>query len=409
MAKKTNLYQMGSSGKIKTLTFWTEGAKFYTRWGALNGKMQESVKVCVGMNEGKANETSPAEQAIAEMKAKIVIKKKDGYDTKMPSVLITKQTTIDLDNIPEAFCPNKPISATPKSIIDGADTYGQRKFNGHCLFLVKGNTTEKIYSRRMEDKSATLRNIPEIQLLMNKLPKGTFLMTEFTYYDNATKRESTRHLAAISRVDTEEKALARYEEFIQNGKFDCIPFDILFFDNKSIGQTDYMGRYTILDNLGLNPPPTYNDWRELLAGAKANNWEGFVLRVPGEKSHISYTMDGEAHRAGSYKHKFIKTDDFYVTNWIKGKSGKHAKFYAKFAVAQYSSDGHILDRGYVGPGKLTHDELAQLTKDLDSGVIKKNFVVEAEYQDIQDSGKLQFGIIQRLRPDKVAKECVAEE
>ena len=410
MSKKITLYQRGESGKIKTLIFWTEGAKFFTRWGQLDGKMQETVKECVGMNEGKANETSPAEQAIAEMKAKIVIKKKEGYDTKMPPKNVAKnQTKIDLDNIPEAFCPNKPISATPKSIIDGADTYGQRKFDGHCLFLVKGNTTEKIYSRRMEDMSASLKNIPEIKNLMARIPKGTFLMTEFTYYNNLTKRESPRHLAAISRSSTEEKALERYQEFLLNGKFNCVPFDILFFEHKCIGNVDYLERHAILTNLELKPPPTYNDWRKRLEDAKNNNWEGFVLRVPGEKSHISFTLDGEAHRAGSYKHKFIKTDDFYVTSWLKGKSGKHAAFYAKFAVAQNNSEGTPIDRGYVGPGRLTHDELAQLTKDLDAGVIKKNFVVEAEYQAIQDSGKLQFGIIQRLRPDKVAEECVAEE
>jgi ATP-dependent DNA ligase len=408
MSAKTTLYQKSKTGKIKVLEFWTVGAKFYTRWGQLNGKMQETFKVCVGMNVGKANETTPAEQAKAEMAAKIVIKKKEGYDTKMPSKDTTiVQTTINLDNIPESFCPNKPISKTPKTVLDSPNTYGQRKFDGHCLFLVKGETTEKVYSRRMEDRSALLI-LPPIKERMDQLPKGTFLLNEFTYYSNTTKKESPRHVAQVVRKDNAAEALSRYEELSKEGTFSCIPFDALFIKGKFIGDRDYLERAKLLKDISIEVPTIYKDWKNHIKFAEKENWEGFVLRVPGEKSYISYTMDGEAHRAGSYKFKFLKTDDFFVTEWLKGKSGKHANFYAKFAVSQFDEKGNSIDRGYVGPGKLTHEELEQLTKDIDSGKIKKNFVVEAEYQDIQDSGKLQFGIIQRLRPDKVAKECVAE-
>jgi ATP-dependent DNA ligase len=408
--KKITLYQKSKTNKIKVLEFWTIGAKFYTRWGQLDGKRQETVKTCIGMNIGKANETSPAQQAKTEMDAKIVIKKKEGYNTKLPLKTDTiVQTNIDLDNIPEAFCPNKPISKTPKTIIDSPNTYGQRKFDGHCLFLVKGETTEKVYSRRMEDRTSALLALPPIKEKMELLPKNTFVLNEFTFYSNITKKESPRHVAQVVRKDDPAEALSRYEELSKEGTFACIPFDALFIKGQFIGNKDYLERAELLKNIALPTPHIYHDWKIRLVEAEKNNWEGFVLRVPGEKSHISYTMDGEAHRAGSYKYKFIKTDDFIITACFKGKSGKHANFYAKFAVAQYDSKGNLIDRGFVGPGKLTHDELVQLTADLNSGKIQKNFVVEAEYQDIQDSGKLQFGIIQRLRPDKTAKECIAED
>jgi ATP-dependent DNA ligase len=410
LSKKITLYQKSSTGKIKFLTFWTDGPKFYTSWGQLDGKTQTTIKECVGMNAGKANETTPAEQAIAEMDAKIVIKKKEGYDTKMPSKTATTiQAKIDLDNIPEAFCPNKPISDTPQSIIDGKETYGQRKYDGHCLFLVKGQKASIVYSRRMEDKSEIALALPPIVELMSKLPKGTFVLSEFVYYSNATKQESPRHVAQVIRQTDAAKALDRFNELSKDGKFYCVPFDALFIDDGFIGNRDYTERAALLRKINVDVPEIYPDWKTYIDHAKKENWEGFVLRVPGEKSHISYTMDGEAHRAGSYKFKFVKTEDYFVTEWIKGKSGKHAKFYAKFGVAQYSNTGKIIDRGYVGPGVLTHDELKDLTVKLDDGTTKKNFVVEVTYQGIQDSGKLQFGIIQRLRPDKAAKECVSEE
>jgi len=406
---KTILYQRGTTGKIKVLEFWTDGAKFYTRWGQLNGKQQTTVKICKAMNVGKANELSPAEQAVAEMEAKIVIKRKEGYDDTMPSVHDDDaQATIDLDAIPESFCPNKPISKAPDKIVVGKDTYGQRKHDGHCYFFVKGKTSERIYSRRMEDRTSVLIGIPIFRVTMDRVPKGAFVICEIVYEEAKSGKEKPRFVAQVVAKKDPEEAATRYNELSKTGIYRAIPFDVLFHDFNFCGNEDYTIRHAHLVRMGLTPPEIYKDWRKLRAKAERDGWEGFILRVPGEKSHIGYTMDGEAHRAGSWKYKFLKTDDYFVTEWIKGKSGKHAAFYAKFGVAQYDTDGNIIDRGYVGPGKLTHDELAQLTTDIDAGKVKKNFVVEAEYQEIQDSGKLQFGIIQRIRTDKTAEECVAE-
>ena len=72
---KVTLYQKGRTGKTKVIEMWTVGSKFYRRWGQLDGKQQETMKECKPMNLGKANELSAAEQAVAEMEAKIVIKK----------------------------------------------------------------------------------------------------------------------------------------------------------------------------------------------------------------------------------------------------------------------------------------------------------------------------------------------
>ena len=388
---------------------WTVGSKFYRRWGQLDGKQQETMKECKPMNLGKANELSAAEQAVAEMEAKIVIKKKEGYQDTLPTAASTiVQTDIDLDNIPGEFCPNKPISKCPDKVVLSPDTYGQRKFDGHCNFFVKGHTVEKIYSRRMEDRTEALKNIPIFKEMLAKIPKGSFVMCEIIYTEFASGKQKPRFVATVVSRKDEESALEAYNELSKTGTYEAIPFDILFNKFKFVGGSDYILRHDLLKSIGVNPPPIYRDWKRYEEAAKAQDWEGFVLRQPGKSSHISYSMDGEAHRAGSYKYKFLRTDDFFVTDWIKGISGKHAKFYAKFRVAQYDESGKIIDRGYVGPGTLTHEELEQLTVDLDSGKVQKNFVVEAEYQAIQDSGKLQFGIIQRIRTDKVHTECVAE-
>ena len=121
-------------------------------------------------------------------------------------------------------------------------------------------------------------------------------------------------------------------------------------------------------------------------------------------------MDGKAHRKGSWKYKFTKTDEFIVDEVLYGKSGKHADFYAKFHVVQYDEDGNIINRGYVGPGTLTHEELKELTLRINNDTLKVPFVVEIEFQSFHDdTGKLEFGQILRLREDKIPEEVIYED
>lgn len=348
------------------------------------------------------------------MASKIEKKAKEGYTSTKPSDKDTiVQAKVDLDKLPINLCPNKPISKAPDSILNGTTTYGQRKHNGHCLILVKGKKTENVYTRRMENITAYVKQLMPIKEMMSKLPKGSMVLAEMTYYDNKLKKEVPRHVASVIRKEDATEASARYAELELSGYFKLYPFDALFWDGSFIGDKDYQDRYLLLsakkDQQYFDIPVLMPHWKQTIAHAQKNNWEGYILRVPGDKSHISYTMDGKAHRAGSWKYKFIQEDDFFVDEVLMGKSGKHANFYAKFHVSQYDEKGNIIDRGYVGCGTLTHDELAQLTKDIDSKKRKLPFVVEIEYQSIHDdTGKLEFGQIQRIRDDKQPQECIAE-
>jgi ATP-dependent DNA ligase len=407
--KKITLYQKSRKGKTKILKLWTSGETLYTEWGTIGGKTQTTSKVCEGMNIGKSNETSPTAQAEKELEAKVILKKKEGYDENVPTEEETiVKADIDLDNIPTNFCPDKPISKAPKTIVDDKTTFGQRKYNGHCLILVKGKNTSKIYSRRMEDLTEYLQDIHELQTALKRLPHNTMVIGEYTFFRRADQKESPRHVAMVVTRKDRTDANERYKKLGNDGYFEYVTFDSLFYKGKFIGDKPYTERLTYFSPTAIIVPEIYQDWKKKIPYAEKHKWEGFVLRRD-DKSQISYSMDGTAHRAGSYKYKFLKTDDFFVTEWLKGEAGKHAKFYSKFKVCQYDDSGKIIDRGYVGPGKLSHEELEELTNSLDAGKIKKNFVVEVEFQDIQDSGKLQFGIIQRLRPDKTDKECITEE
>lgn len=399
---------------MKFLELTTDGPKLITTWGLVGGKTQTSIKVCKGMNTGRANATTPAQQAVIEMQAKITIKKKEGYTSTKPSEKSTiVQAKVNLDKLPSNLCPNKPISKAPDAIVNGLTTYGQRKYNGQCLILVKGKRSQSVYSRRMESLTNAIGQLLPIKEAMSRIPVGSMVLCEMTYVDTALNKEVPRHVGSVIHKQDPAEASQRYDELAKTGQFKLIPFDTLFWDNKFVGNQDYQNRYTLLcskqDMQFFDIPVLMPRWKEVIKHAQKNNWEGFILRVPGEKSHISYTMDGTAHRAGSWKYKFVQEDDFFVDEALMGKSGKHAKFYAKFHVSQFDAKGNKIDRGYVGCGKLSHDELAQLTKEINNQTRKLPFVVEIEYQSIHDdSGKLEFGQIQRIRDDKKPEECVSE-
>ena len=403
------LVQKARTDKTKYLSFWTEGEIFFTEWWQKDSKHQIATKKCIGMNIGKANETTPAEQAILEMEAKITKKKKEGYvEGTSESTAVAKKisTTItNLDNLPESFCPDKPISKCSDKVKDAPSTYGQRKYDGHCILLVRGKKTAKIYSRRMEDRTEYLEDIPVLKKILDKLPENTFVLTEFAYTPEATGKEASRMISTIVRKDDKEEVMRRYKELAKTGKFECIPFDALWISGSFIGNTDYLERAQSLKTIGIKVPTIFPDWKAMWETAKAAGWEGFILRVPGEKSYIGYSMDGKAHKAGSYKAKFICETDVIVTECIMGKAGKHANFFSKFKVEQRDSDGNTIDRGYIGPGTTPHTELEELTRTWNG----QPFVVEISYQEIEDSGKIKFGVIERFRPDKMPDECVADD
>jgi hypothetical protein len=418
------LYQLSKTGKIKFLNLTTDGAKLITEHGVIGEKEREPVvKVCKPMNKGKKNELTAAEQAIAEMKAKVVLKMKEGYSKEKPVANTTERTTsgntsIDLGNIPSPFCPCKPISDCPKSVLESSSTIAQRKHNGHCVFLVKTSRSEKIYSRRMEDITAVCKELPPINRQMALLDAGDFVLSEFVFHHTKLNKEVPRFVAQVIRHEIPSIALERYNTLSKEGTFHCYPFDILFRKNSFTGDMNYTDRHAILGAMKLEDVPELLEWKgpnsDLVKRAKEEMWEGFVLRTKDAKSHISYSMDGKAHRAGSYKYKFTKTGDYIVDEAIKGKSGKHSHFYSKFHIIEYALDaaGRAIpvDRGYVGPGTLSHEQLSELTKDLKSGKRSIPFVVEVEYAEIhEDTGKLQFGIIQRIRDDKAPSECIAED
>lgn len=86
MAKKSfpTLYKYTTTGKVQEWTIYVDGNKFYTVEGLKGGKLTKSEPtVCLGKNIGRANETSPREQAQKEAQSKFQKKLDKGYNEKL--------------------------------------------------------------------------------------------------------------------------------------------------------------------------------------------------------------------------------------------------------------------------------------------------------------------------------------
>lgn len=74
------LYSRTSKGKVQTWQIFTAGKTFYTIEGLLEGTLTTSLPtICLGKNIGKANETTPEEQTLAEAQSKWQKKVDSGY------------------------------------------------------------------------------------------------------------------------------------------------------------------------------------------------------------------------------------------------------------------------------------------------------------------------------------------
>ena len=84
------LYKTSTKGATQVLNMEIVGAVYTRTWGQLGGKMQAKSTTAKGKNIGKANETSPEQQAISEAEAVWVKKQKANYSTLQEAPITVK-------------------------------------------------------------------------------------------------------------------------------------------------------------------------------------------------------------------------------------------------------------------------------------------------------------------------------
>lgn len=124
--KLPKLYKKTSTGAIQSWEISVEGATIITHYGQVGGKIQEARDtIREGKNLGRANETTPAQQAELEAKSQYTKKKDKGYVEDLKQAKAGK-TDIDGGIFPMLA---KTFSKDGDKIVYPA--YVQPKFDGH--------------------------------------------------------------------------------------------------------------------------------------------------------------------------------------------------------------------------------------------------------------------------------------
>ena len=112
--KLPTLYKTSKTSAIQVCNIYTEHDTVFVEYGQLHGKLQTQSTICSGKNIGKANETTPSQQAELEAQAKFDKKVKSGYSTDASAPV-----TVALPQKVKPYLDNKhlvkfPCYSTPK-------------------------------------------------------------------------------------------------------------------------------------------------------------------------------------------------------------------------------------------------------------------------------------------------------
>lgn len=172
--KPKTLYRKGKGGQMVQWTVWTNGPEIHTESGQVGGKLTPSMKVAKGKNIGRANETSPTEQA--EKEAQAMYKKR--LEGKYSESMDAAESPVFLPMLAHPFDKVKKVSY-PADI--------QPKLNGvRCLASWNGSSIQ-LMSRGGKDY-----DIPHLREDIAKFLPDDLVLDGEIYLHGATFQQVTR-------------------------------------------------------------------------------------------------------------------------------------------------------------------------------------------------------------------------
>ena len=146
-----------------------------------------------------------------------------------------------------------------------------------------------------------------------------------------------------------------------------------------------------------------------------------MRHLTGPTSYVEYTMNGKAYRKGSWKLKFLWTEDYFIYEFMTSNAGKIKGLPARFHLGKLDAFGEKIDCGWCGPGKLGINGLEGMAKKLGWSSVEKlpyktafpvdsPLTVEIKYRAKQpDSNALEHPVILETREDKPWRECLISD
>jgi DNA ligase-1 len=178
--KFDTLYAKASNGKIKVWEIEARGTVMVIRNGYEDGKMAEQEKVITGKNAGRSNETSDAEQCVAECKSKWQKKIDEQYSTDKSKLVDYADADVLLPMLALKYQDRKHDIKFP--------CYVQPKLNGvRCIYQ-----NGKFMSREGKEFTTLEHLAAELKKLGLKTPDGEIYIHGATFQDIVRKVKKDR-------------------------------------------------------------------------------------------------------------------------------------------------------------------------------------------------------------------------
>jgi ATP-dependent DNA ligase len=424
---KTTLYQKTRLGKIQQWKIWVEKQgksghpEVWIEHGLEDGKKQMTHDVISeGVNIGKANETTPLQQATLTMERRITKQKEKGYCDNQED--LDKNLTIDFSQqFPKELCFYKPKNSIDDKKLKKLEDNGQLaftvKYDGMMHIVRKSSEFGvEIYSRRMD---LVTDKYPHLVKAFEKLPNETVLLGEMILADFDNHKEAFNAVSQICRSDP-EKAIERQNEL---GKVSYCIFDVAFKDGKNwLTNMAWLTRWSEARRLEKVCGSKYiiaaemikKPHREALEEVKKRKLEGLVVwdKTGIMEDNGAFTMNGKPYRPNVlWKSKPKYEDDFIVRFNPKNEIGEYGKGKNNGKVKsvylyQLDKNGNEVFLAKCGGG------LSDEQRDFYT-TAKYPRVWRVEYDSIQPkTGSLRFPVFnadRTLTGDKDIKECLMSE
>ena len=172
------LYKKTSTGAIQMWRTWTVGDTLHTEYGQVDGKKQTTSERISGVNLGKSNETTPAEQAINEARSRWEKKSKKHYVTD-PSAAANGE--VDETFVQGGVSPMLAQVYSKHGAKINFPAFVQPKLDGHrCIAVVRDGVCT-LWTRTQKPITGVPHINAEIESMY--LPDGTILDGELYNHD----------------------------------------------------------------------------------------------------------------------------------------------------------------------------------------------------------------------------------
>ncbi len=196
MIKLQTLFKKTSTGADQFWEISVDDNVIITRWGQVNGKVQETRDVIsVGKNVGKKNETTPAQQALAEANSQWEKKLKKGYVKDLNDAREGKRDSIITGGI-DVMLAHRFDEQGHKIKYP---CFVQPKLDGHrCIAVVEPGGEVTLWSRTRKPITSMVHIAKAVADL--GLPPGTVLDGELYHHDYRDKFEELTSFIRDSSV-----------------------------------------------------------------------------------------------------------------------------------------------------------------------------------------------------------------